>query len=158
MNVAACLRSWIATAAIVGSLACGHSSFDAKKFTAVDVAAESVRADASADRLRVFDAEIAVTQGRVSGDEEKAAIESYARAAEAYKYLLRFREMDPDVAGGIVLLRGANRPVAMRYRIPFEERGGGRWVSRKAAMEIFAAKADEALADAGRRLKAHGAP
>jgi hypothetical protein len=141
----------MAATGVVCSLACGHSGFDPKKFDAVHVAAESVRADLNADRLRLFGSEISLAQGRVTGGEEKAALDSYAQAAEAYKYLLRFREMDPDAPGGMVLLRGANRPIAMRYGIPIEERGGGRWVSKKAAMETFAAKADAALEDARRR-------
>ena len=71
--------------------------------------------------------------------------QAYAEAAEGYKYFLRFRDLDRDAVGGMVLLRGSNRPVAPRFGIPFEERGGGRRVNRKTAMSLFAARADNAM-------------
>jgi hypothetical protein len=37
----------------------------------------------------------------------------------------------------MVLLRGSNRPVASRYGLAMEERGGGRWVNRSIAMKVF---------------------
>jgi hypothetical protein len=153
MSAARRIRHGIVTVGVIGTHACGHSTFDPKTFEAVRAAAELVRADAGADRQRLLDAEISRAQGQVRGGEEKAALESYARAAEAYKYLLRFRAMDPEAPGEMVLLRGANRPIAMRYGIPIQERGGGRWVSKKVAVEIFAAKASEALEDARRRTE-----
>ena len=88
---------------------------------------------------------------------EKRRLRGYTEAAEAYRYLLRFRELEADGPAGTVLLRGSNRPVALRYNIPFEERGGGRWVNRKNAMAVFARRADAALAGASRSLEQRGA-
>ena len=147
----------VAAATVVGCLACGDSGVDPKKFDAVDAAAQSLRADVHAhsgagsarfaELLEALQTQIAAVESRVSGRQEKALLKAYAEAAEAYKYFLRFRDLDRDAVGGMVLLRGANRPVALRFGIPFEERGGGRWVNRKTAMDIFAAKADAGLAN-----------
>jgi hypothetical protein len=104
--------------------------------------------------LKGFETAIADADRRVSGGREKAALRSYADAAQTYRYFRRFRDLDRDAIGGMVLLRGSNRPVAFRYAIPFEERGGGRWVNRKKAMDIFAAKAAAELAAASRLV--HG--
>jgi hypothetical protein len=51
--------------------------------------------------------------------------------------LLRFKLLDGEAVGGMVLLRGSNRPVASRYGLAMEERGGGRWVNRNNAMKVF---------------------
>ena len=152
-----------AIASLTACLACGGSSIDPTKFAAVDAAAQALRAEAHTsdagsarldDRLKGFEVAIADADRRVSGRHEKAALRSYADAAQTYRYFRRFRDLDRDAIGGMVLLRGANRPVALRYAIPFEERGGGRWVERKRAMELFAAKADSELAAASRLV--HG--
>ena len=99
------------------------------------------------DRLATLGVEIAAVEGRVHGRREKAALASFVAAAEAYKNFLRFRDSDAD-AGGMVLLRGASRPIALRYQLPIVERGGGRWVRKTTALDTFRARADTALADA----------
>jgi len=52
----------------------------------------------------------------------------------------------------MLLLTGANRPIASRYGLPMESRGGGRWVDRTAAMRTFAEKAATELDRAGELL------
>src|SRR5207253_9600859 len=103
--------------------------------------------------LRTVEAETAAVESHVRGRKEQAVLKLYGQAAESYRFFLRFRELDPGAAGGMLLLRGPNRPVAIRYGIPFEERGGGRWVNRKTAMQIFAAKAEDELTAARSRRR-----
>ena len=152
-----------AIASLTACIACSGAGIDPVKFDAVDAAAQALRAEAHAndagsarfdDRLKGFETVIADASRRVSGGREKAALRSYADAAQTYQYFRRFRDLDRDAIGGMVLLRGSNRPVALRYAIPFQERGGGRWVDRKKAMDMFAAKADAELAAAFRLV--HG--
>ena len=167
MNVAERVGRVLAGICIVGGLACSDAGLDAKKFDAVQIAAQSVRADAHTNNssgsarfgelLETLKSETAVAERLVDGRPEKAALRSYADAAEAYRYFLRFRDLDPGAAGDMILLRGSNRPVAIRYGIPREERGGGRWVNRKTAMAAFSTKADEALAEAARIVGSHRA-
>lgn len=147
---------------VAGCLACGESSVDAKTFEALRLSAQSMREDVKASHgagtarstglLQALEAELAATETRVRGARERAALERYAEAAEGYRYFLRFRDLDRDAQGEMVLLRGSNRPVALRYGIPFQEKGGGRWVNRKTAMEMFAGRADAALAEAAALL------
>ena len=152
-----------AIASLTACIACRGSGIDPMKFDAVDAAGQALRVEAHTadagsarldDRLKGFETAIADAHRRVSGGREKAALRAYADAAQTYQYFRRFRDLDRDAIGGRVLLRGANRPVALRYAIPFEERGGGRWVDRKKAMDVFAAKADAELAAASRLV--HG--
>jgi len=135
-----------AIASLAACIACSGSGIDPMKFDAVDAAGQDLRAEAHTndtgsarfdERLKNFQTAIADADRRVSGGREKAALTSYADAAQMYQYFRRFRDLDRDAIGGMVLLRGANRPVALRYAIPFEERGGGRWVDRKTAMDMF---------------------
>ena len=144
---------------LAGFIACSGPRLDPMKFDAVDAAGQAVRAEARtydagtarfADRLKRFEAAIADADRQVGGSRERTALRSYADAARTYQYFVRFQDLDRDAIGGMVLLRGSNRPVALRYAIPFEERGGGRWVNRKKAMDMFAAKADAELAAAFR--------
>ena len=153
----------LAIASLTTGIACGGSGIDPMKFDAVDAAAQALRGEAHTndagsarfdDRLKDFEKAIADADGRISGGREKAALRSYADAAQTYQYFRRFRDLDRDAIGGMVLLRGSNRPVALRHAIPFEERGGGRWVDRKKAMDIFAAKADAEVAAVSRLV--HG--
>jgi hypothetical protein len=161
------MRPALLIGGLTACLACGGSGIDPMKFAAVDAAGQAVRAETHAnetgparldDRLRTFEAAIADADRRVSGGRERTALRSYAAAAQAYHYFRRFRDLDRDAIGGMVLLRGANRPVALRYAIPFEERGGGRWVDRKRAMDMFAAKADAELATAARLVHGGASP
>jgi hypothetical protein len=147
----------VAAGTIFGCLACSASSLNPQKFEPLRAAAQSVQteihsADGSSSQLpellRRLDAEIAATGRQVTGRQEKAALAAYTDAAEAYRYVLRFRSLDQEAVGGMLLLRGSNRPIALRYQVPFEERGGGRWVNRKTAMDTFARAADAAFARA----------
>ena len=42
--------------------------------------------------------------------------QAYAEAAEGYKYFLRFRDLDRDAVGGMVLLRGLESPGSAALR------------------------------------------
>ena len=113
---------------MTGCIACSDPGVvDATKFTAVQAAAQSVRAEmhanggggsaTCADRLRDLKAAIAAAGSHVVGRQEKAALSFYADAAHTYEYFLRFRDLEGDGVGGMVLLRGSNRPVALRHAI-----------------------------------------
>jgi hypothetical protein len=151
---------------LVGCLACGDAAVDPRRFEAVRLAIDSVRADIRTtgagsqhlqQLLRTLDVQLEAAGQRVRGRREATALRGYREAAEAYKYLLRFRDLEVDGPDGTLLLRGANRPIALRYKVPFKEQGGGRWVNRKNAIDVFAAKADVALAEANRILQPTGA-
>ena len=151
---------------LLGCLACADAPIDPRHFDALRVAMDSVRADIRStgagsphlqELLRTLDILLEAARRQVRGGREATVLRGYTEAAEAYRCLLRFRELEADGAGGTLLLRGANRPVALRYKIPFEERGGGRWVNRKNAMELFAKKADAARAEADRVLEQRSA-
>src|SRR4051794_30171031 len=110
------MKRAFAALSIAGCIACADSAVDTKKFEAVDAAAASLRMDAQAhsgigssrfvELLDALHVQIAALQKRVSGRHEKALLDAYAEAAEGYKYFLRFRELDRDAVGGMVLLRG----------------------------------------------------
>jgi hypothetical protein len=147
---------------LVGSLACADAAVDPRHFEGLGVAMDSVRADIRTtgvgsqhlqQLLRTLDVQLEAAGHQVRGRREATALRGYREAAEAYKYLLRFRNLEADGPGGTLLLRGANQPIALRYKVPFTERGGGRWVNRKNAMDVFAAKADVALAEVSRILQ-----
>src|SRR4051812_2318795 len=143
--------------AFLAAIGCGNSPLDANKFAGIQAGGQSVRADLItsggggspelARRVETFARDVTAAGSRVAGTHEKAALAAFASAAEAYKYFLRFRELDSD-ATGMILLRGANRPIAFRYALLMQERGGGRWVRRQTALEIFRGRGDASLADA----------
>jgi hypothetical protein len=150
---------------LVGCLACADTAVDPSHFEGLRVAMDSVRADIRTtgagsqhlqQLLRTLDVQLEAAGHQVKGRREATALRGYREAAEAYKYLLRFRGLEVDGPDGTLLLRGANQPIALRYKVPFKERGGGRWVNRKNAMDVFAAKADVALAEANRILQQTG--
>jgi hypothetical protein len=156
-----------AIASLTACIACSGSAIDPMKFDAVDAAGQALRAEVHTndagsarleDRMKCFETAIADADRRISGRREEVALRSYADAAQAYQYFRRFRDLDRDAIGGRILLRGANRPLALRYAIPFEARGGGRWVDRNKAMDMFAAKADAELAAASRLVHGGASP
>ena len=147
---------------LLGCLACADSAVDPRHFEGLGVAMDSVRADfrttATGSQhlqqlLQTLDVQLEAARHHVRGRREATVLRGYSEAAEAYKYLLRFRNLEADGPGGTLLLRGANQPIALRYKVPFTERGGGRWVNRKNAMDVFAARADVALAEVSRILQ-----
>jgi hypothetical protein len=147
---------------VFGSIACSNPTLDRVQFEAVDRAGQSLRLDVNTNEglgssrfpelLEQFHAEIAALDGRTTGRSEAAALGAYAAASESYGYLLRFQRLDRDAVGGMVLLTGSNRPVASRYGLPMETRGGGRWVNRRTAMKMFAEQAEAELSNANRLL------
>ena len=146
---------WLAISVFV---ACGNDNLDRAKFdklVAAGIALEmdlSVSAGTGSTRfpglLEEFDAEIATLDGQVSGRKETAVLEAFATTRDAYRYFRRFRDLDADAVQGMVLLRGANRPLASRYGLPMESRGAGRWVDRRLAMKVFADRAAAAFSNA----------
>ena len=115
----------IAVAAVSMALsgaACADAPIDPARFQGIDRAARSVQLglNTSAESPRIpellehFQNEIAALDGRTSGRREAAALDTYASAAESFRYLLRFQRLDRETVGGMVLLTGANRPIAAR--------------------------------------------
>jgi hypothetical protein len=155
-------RRLLCAFSIAGFVACGGDSIDRTKFERLILAGSDVRADLSAgpgvgstrlpSLLSQFKAEISALDGRMSGRREVAALKAFAAASETYGYLLRFRELDSEAVQGMVLLRGANRPLASRYKLPMVSRGGARWVDRKTAMKMFADEAEAELTKANRLI------
>jgi hypothetical protein len=147
---------------VAGCTACRDQSVDQKKFEAVDHAGQILQTDLIAGggspsahfavSLDEFQAEIARLDSRTNGRQESAALKSFAAAAEAYRYLLRFQLLERDAVQGMVLLSGSNRPIASRYGFPMENRGGGRWVNRKTAMKMLSESASVALREAHTQL------
>jgi len=154
-------RRWCAWLAIA-SIACGAAPIEPAKFESADRAARAIRRelqtpiDSGAARIPALverlQTEIAALKPRTRGRREVAVLAAYAAAAESYLYLLRFQRLDRETVDGMLLLTGANRPIASRYGLPMESRGGGRWVDRTAAMRTFAEKAATELDRAGELL------
>lgn len=150
---------------VVACIGCANPPLEPQKFDGVDYAALAVQTDIKTTAgsgstqfpalLHAFEAELSRLERRTSGTREAAAAEAFAAAAEAYRYLLRFKLLERDAVGGMVLLSGANRPIASRFKFPMENRGGGRWVNRRTAMTILSDSADAALVDAHKLLAAH---
>jgi hypothetical protein len=155
----------VAASAALVCAACADSPIDAAKFQAVDRAARSVQLELTtssdsgspriAQLIERFQAEVAALDGRASGQREARVVSAYAAAGESYRYLLRFHRLEREAVGGKVLLTGANRPIASRYELPTESRGGGRWVDRTTAMRTFAERAATELDHANQLLAAH---
>jgi hypothetical protein len=146
--------------AVLGCIGCGVPTLDRTKFQAVDRAGQLLRRDLNAtnglgssrfpELLRQFQTEIAALDGRTHGRNEADLLNAYAAASDSYRYFLRFQAFEGDSVGGMVLLSGANRPVASRYGLRMENRGGGRWVNRRTAMRVFVDKAEADLTKADR--------
>lgn len=159
------MKQWLcmwAAVASVSCLACAGPAINKAKFQAVDRAGQLLQQDVRAaggrdssqfpDLLERFQGEIVALDGRTNGRNEADALKAYGAARDSYAYFLRFQRLDRDAVGGMVLLTGANRPVASRYGLPMENRGGGRWVNRKIAMETFIEKAEAELNKASRMV------
>jgi len=157
------VRAWCVVC-VLGGVACDDSRIDAAKFTDVTAAASALKDDVNesergspqfVDLLKQLRLEISALEDRTAGSGETAVLKAYAGAAEAYGYLLRFKLLETEAVGGMVLLRGANRPAASRYQLAMENRGGGRWVNRKDAMKVFRDHAERELATAAKLLAAN---
>jgi hypothetical protein len=144
----------------LGCVACGTATIDRAKTQAVDRAGQLLRQDVSAtggmgsprfpELLQQFHAEITALHGRTHGRNEANVLKAYAAANDSYRYFFRFQALERDAVGGMVLLSGPNRPIASRYGLAIENRGGGRWVNRKTAMSMFIERADAELTNATR--------
>jgi hypothetical protein len=149
---------------VLGCVACDNSSIDAAKFTNVNAAARALKDDLTdsggnspqfVELLKQFRLEISALEDRTAGSRENAVLKAYAGASEAYGYFLRFKLLETEAVGEMVLLRGSNRPVASRYQLAMENRGGGRWVNRKDAMKVFRDHAERELTTAANLLAAN---
>jgi hypothetical protein len=139
---------------------CGSGTLDRTKFDSIRTAVDSIRSDLrrsdgiGSDRfseaLRQLEAEISSADSRTQGRREAAVLKSYASAAEMYRWFFRFKDLGAKEVDGMVLLTGRNRIGASRYEFPFENRGGGRWVNRRAAMKKLTDEAEAHLAEAER--------
>jgi hypothetical protein len=150
----------VLTVAIAASAGCDTTSLDTSKFDSIKIAVNSIQSDLDttdgvgsdrfSDDLRQFEAEISTLQRRTLSRREAAVLNSYTSAAEMYRWFSRFKSLATDEVNGMVLLRGPYRVIASRYEFPFENRGGGRWVNRRAAMKRLTDEAEVNLADAER--------
>src|SRR5690348_13370750 len=122
-------RWWCAWLALA-SISCGAAPIDPAKFEGVDRAARALRLElrmpvesgpaqtpALLDRLQ---REIAALNGRTNGRREAAVLDAYVTAAASCRDLLRFARLDREVVGGMVLLTGRNRPIALSAGLPTE--------------------------------------
>jgi hypothetical protein len=147
------------------SVSCGDGRIDVTKFVDVDAAARAVKSNVidnggngSAEfgaLLTRFRAETSALEARISGRREEAVLNAYVRAYDNYQYFLRFKLLEQDAVDGMVLLRGPNRPIASRYNLAMQDRGGGRWVSRKDSMKVFSDQAERELTTATTLLSAN---
>ena len=139
-------------------LACG--GVDQKKFDGVSKAGNALQSEVQSsgggsaskarDLLKQFDTEINALRDRTIGIHEADALKAYADAADAYRYFLRFRAMDPESGGGQIVLKGPNIEVATRYKLPVDTRNGAKVVNRGQAITILLQAAEQHLSDGSR--------
>lgn len=151
----------VLVAACVWAAACG--AVDQKKFDAVFKAGSELQAELQAsrgqpgvqarERLKTFDAEINALRERTIGKQEVEALTSYAEAADAYRYFLRFHGMDTEEGTTQIILKGPNLEVATRYKLPVDSHGGSKFVNRAQAVTILLQAGEQHLADGNRIVK-----
>jgi hypothetical protein len=157
------MRRPIALAAFcVFVVACG-GGVDQQKFDAVYKAGSALQVEVQSsgkaprpearDRLKEFDAAIEALRDRTIGIHEADALKAYADAADAYRYFLRFRALDPEEGTTQIALKGPNIEVATRYKLPVDTRGGTKYVNRAQAITILLQAAEQHLNDGNRILK-----
>ena len=110
------MRRLTALAAVCALVvACG--GVDQKKFDGVFKAGKALQDEVNSsgggsaskerDLLKEFDTEINALRDHTIGIKEADALKAYADAADAYRYFLRFRAMDLEGDGRLVVLEGA---------------------------------------------------
>jgi hypothetical protein len=152
------IRLCALAAGCVCVVACG--GVDRQKFDGVYKAGNALQAEvqssggagsASRDRLKQFDTEVDALRDRTIGAREVEALKAYAEAADAYRYFLRFRAIEPDPENGAqIVLKGPNIEIAARYKLPIDSRNGSKWVNRGQAMTILLQAGDQHLSDGNR--------
>jgi hypothetical protein len=155
-------RSTAVAALCVFVLACG-GGVDPQKFDAVYKAGNALQTEVQSsgtsprpearDRLKEFDAAIEALRDHTIGIREADALKAYADAADAYRYFLRFRGLEPEEGTTQILLKGPNIEVATRYKLPVDTRSGGKYVSRAQAITILLQAAEQHLNDGNRFVK-----
>jgi hypothetical protein len=143
-------------------VACG-GGVDQQKFAAVSKAGNALQAEVQSsgtapraearDRLKEFDAAIEALRDRTIGIREADTLKAYADAADAYRYFLRFRALEPEEGTTQILLKGPNIEVATRYKLPVDTRSGAKYVNRAQAITILLQAAEQHLNDGNRILK-----
>jgi hypothetical protein len=153
------MRRLIAVFAVCAFVvACG--GVDQKKFDGIYKAGQALQAEVQSsggaprsparDRLKEFDSAINAVRDRTIGTHEADAVQAYADAADAYRYFLRFRGMDPEEGTGQILLKGPNLEVATRFKLPIDTRNGTKSVSQARAITILLQAAEQRLNDGNR--------
>jgi hypothetical protein len=138
--------------------ACG--GVDRQKFDAVYKAGSALQAELQSshglpgaqarDRLKEFDAEINALREKTIGTQEVEALKSYAEAADAYRYFLRFHAMETEAGSNQIVLKGPNLEIATRFKLPIDSRGGSKFVNRAQAITILLQAGEQHLADGNR--------
>ena len=139
-------------------VACG--GVDKQKFDGVNKAGQALQAEVESnhgapssparDRLKEFDAAINAVRDRTIGTHEADAVQAYADAADAYRYFLRFRAMDPAEGSAEIPLKGPNLEVATRFKLPVDTRNGAKSVNQGRAITILLQAAEQRLNDGNR--------
>jgi hypothetical protein len=143
-------------------VACG-GGVDPQKFDAVYKAGTALKTEVQSggtaarpqarDRLKEFDTAIEALRDRTIGIHEADALKAYADAADAYRYFLRFRALEPEEGTTQILLKGPNIEVATRYKLPVDTRGGAKYVSRAQAITLLLQAAEQHLDDGNRSVQ-----
>lgn len=138
--------------------ACG--GVDRQKFDAVYKAGRALQAELQAshglpgaqarDRLKEFDTEVNALREKTIGKQEVEALTSYAEAADAYRYFLRFHGMATEAGTSQIALKGPNLEVATRFKLPIDSRGGSKFVNRAQAITILLQAGEQHLNDGNR--------
>ena len=153
---------------IASSLVCvltvGCGGVDQQKFDGIYKAGKALQTEVDSthgapasparDRLKEFDAAIDALRDHTVGRQESDALGAYAEAADAYRYFLRFRNIETEGGGSEIPLKGPNLEVATRYKLPVDTRGGVKSVNRAQAITILLQAAEQHLND-GNRIIGH---
>jgi hypothetical protein len=153
-----CRREAVLAAVCVFVVACG--GVDQKKFDGVYKAGNALQVELRSsrgvpgaqarDRLKQFDIEIDALRDRTIGRQEVEALKAYAEAADAFRYFLRFRAIEPEADSAQILVKGPNIEVAARFKLPVDTRNGSKWVNRGQAITILLQAGEQHLSDGDR--------
>jgi RNase P/RNase MRP subunit p29 len=148
--------------AVACAFTCACGGVDQAKFEGVFKAGKALQAEVQAsggalnsqsrDRLKQFDTEIDALRDRTIGTHEADVLQAFAEAADAYRYFLRFRALDPEAGTGQILLKGPNIEVATRFKLPVDTRDGAKLVNRGQAITILLQAGEQHLSDGNRIL------
>ena len=131
------------------ALASCSGGVDQKKFEAVYRAGKAIEAGTDTgvnypqytQLLQQFQTEIAVLNGRTSGDAETKALNAYTEALNAYRQAIVFWQLKIDGASDRIPVLETLTPIATKYHMRLEDDGSGvKWVEwADANQALFAA-------------------